>query len=102
VTGFTSVAKLVGVSLRGGKNVAQVQAHVTAKDLELLSELIEAGKVRRRSTGAIRLPRSPQRSPTWNKATPGPRWSWEWPESPPVVRQVGERVARAPGGSGRA
>jgi NADPH:quinone reductase-like Zn-dependent oxidoreductase len=46
VTGFTSVAKLLGVSMRGGKDIAQVQAHVTAKDLELLSELIEAGKVR--------------------------------------------------------
>jgi NADPH:quinone reductase-like Zn-dependent oxidoreductase len=46
VTGFTSVARLLGVSLRGGKDIAQVQAHVTAKDLELLSELIEAGKVR--------------------------------------------------------
>jgi NADPH:quinone reductase-like Zn-dependent oxidoreductase len=46
VTGFTSVAKLLGVSLRGGKAIAQVQAHVTAKDLELLSELIAAGKVR--------------------------------------------------------
>jgi NADPH:quinone reductase-like Zn-dependent oxidoreductase len=46
VTGFTSVRRLLGVSLRGGKNVAMVQAHVAAKDLELLSELIEAGKVR--------------------------------------------------------
>jgi NADPH:quinone reductase-like Zn-dependent oxidoreductase len=46
VTGFTSVAKLLGVSLRGGKDVAQVSAHVTATDLELLSELIGAGKVR--------------------------------------------------------
>jgi NADPH:quinone reductase-like Zn-dependent oxidoreductase len=46
VTGFTSVARLLGVSLRGGKDVAQVQAHVTSRDLELLSELIEAGKVR--------------------------------------------------------
>jgi NADPH:quinone reductase-like Zn-dependent oxidoreductase len=46
VTGFTSVAKLLGVSLRGGKDIAQVQAHVTAKDLELLSKLIAAGKVR--------------------------------------------------------
>ena len=46
VTGFTSVANLLAVSLRGGKDVAQVQAHVTAKDLELLSELIEAGKLR--------------------------------------------------------
>jgi NADPH:quinone reductase-like Zn-dependent oxidoreductase len=46
VTGFTSVAKLLAVSLRGGKDIAQVQAHVTTKDLELLSELIEAGKVR--------------------------------------------------------
>ncbi len=46
VTGFTSVAKLMGVSLRGGKEIAMVQAHVTAKDLELLSEFIEAGKVR--------------------------------------------------------
>jgi NADPH:quinone reductase-like Zn-dependent oxidoreductase len=46
VTGFTSVAKLLGVSLRGGKDVAQVQAHVTAEDLELLSELIAADKLR--------------------------------------------------------
>jgi NADPH:quinone reductase-like Zn-dependent oxidoreductase len=46
VTGFTSVRRLLGVSLRGGRDVAQVQAHVTTADLELLSELIEAGKVR--------------------------------------------------------
>jgi NADPH:quinone reductase-like Zn-dependent oxidoreductase len=46
VTGFTSVRRLLGVSLRGGKDIAQVQAHVSAKDLELLSALIEAGKVR--------------------------------------------------------
>jgi NADPH:quinone reductase-like Zn-dependent oxidoreductase len=46
VTGFTSVAKLLAVSLRGGKNIAMVQAHVTTSDLELLSELLEAGKVR--------------------------------------------------------
>jgi NADPH:quinone reductase-like Zn-dependent oxidoreductase len=46
VTGFTSVAKLVGVSLRGGKDIAMVQAHVTTKDLELLATLIEAGTVR--------------------------------------------------------
>ena len=46
VTGFASVAKLVGLSLRGGKDIALVQAHVTANDLEILSELIEAGKVR--------------------------------------------------------
>ena len=48
VTGFTSMRRLLGVSLRGGKDVAQVQAHVTTKDLELLSELIEAGKLRPR------------------------------------------------------
>jgi len=48
VTGFTSVRGLLGVSLRGGKDVAQVQAHVTTRDLELLTELIEAGKVRPR------------------------------------------------------
>src|SRR5919109_334154 len=46
VTGFTSMGKLMGVSLRGGKDVAQVSAHVATKDLEQLSELIEAGKVR--------------------------------------------------------
>jgi NADPH:quinone reductase-like Zn-dependent oxidoreductase len=46
VTGFTSMAKLLGVSLRGGKDIAQVQAHVNRQDLELLSELIEAGRMR--------------------------------------------------------
>ena len=48
VTGFTSVRLLLGASLRGGKEIATVQAHVAAKDLERLSELIEAGKVRPR------------------------------------------------------
>jgi NADPH:quinone reductase-like Zn-dependent oxidoreductase len=48
VTGFTSVRRLLAVSLRGGKDIAQVQAHVTTKDLELLTELIEAGRVRPR------------------------------------------------------
>ncbi len=46
VVGFTSVAILMGVSLRGGKDIAQVSAHVIAEDLEILSELIESGKVR--------------------------------------------------------
>jgi NADPH:quinone reductase-like Zn-dependent oxidoreductase len=46
VTGFTSMRRLLGVSLRGGNDVAQVQAHVTTEDLGLLSQLIEAGKVR--------------------------------------------------------
>jgi NADPH:quinone reductase-like Zn-dependent oxidoreductase len=46
VVGFTSVPKLIGVSLRGGKDIAMVSAHAASKDLELLSELIQAGKVR--------------------------------------------------------
>jgi NADPH:quinone reductase-like Zn-dependent oxidoreductase len=46
VTGFTSVRRLLAVSLRGGKDVAQVQAHVTTGDLERLSALVEAGKLR--------------------------------------------------------
>ena len=46
VTGFTSLRRLLGISLRGGKDVAMVQAHVTSRDLEQLTALIEAGKVR--------------------------------------------------------
>jgi NADPH:quinone reductase-like Zn-dependent oxidoreductase len=46
VTGFTTLAKLLGVSLRGGKDIALVQAHVATRDLEFLSEMVEAGKVR--------------------------------------------------------
>jgi NADPH:quinone reductase-like Zn-dependent oxidoreductase len=46
VVGFTSVAKLIGVSLRGGKDIAQVSAHVATTDLKLLANLIEADKVR--------------------------------------------------------
>jgi NADPH:quinone reductase-like Zn-dependent oxidoreductase len=45
VVGFTSTAKLIGVSLRGGKDIALVSAHVTTTDLEVISNLIEAGKV---------------------------------------------------------
>jgi NADPH:quinone reductase-like Zn-dependent oxidoreductase len=46
VVGFTSLAKLVSVSLRGGKDIAQVSARVATTDLELLANLIEAGTVR--------------------------------------------------------
>jgi NADPH:quinone reductase-like Zn-dependent oxidoreductase len=46
VVGFTSVANLLGLSVRGGKDIAMVSVHTAAKDLELLSELIEAGKLR--------------------------------------------------------
>jgi NADPH:quinone reductase-like Zn-dependent oxidoreductase len=46
VVGFTSVAKLISLSLRGGRNIAQVSAHVTTTDLEFLANLIEAGEVR--------------------------------------------------------
>jgi len=40
------VAKLIGVSLRGRKDITIVSAHVATTDLEFLSKLIEAGKVR--------------------------------------------------------
>jgi NADPH:quinone reductase-like Zn-dependent oxidoreductase len=46
VVGFTSVAKLIGVSLRGGRDIAIVSAHVVTTDLEYIANLIEAGKVR--------------------------------------------------------
>jgi NADPH:quinone reductase-like Zn-dependent oxidoreductase len=46
VVGFTSVPKLVGVSLMGRMDVAMVTAHPATRDLELLSELIQGGKVR--------------------------------------------------------
>ena len=46
VTGYTNLAEAMGVPLLGGKDIARVSVHVvTTKDLELLSELIEAGKV---------------------------------------------------------
>jgi NADPH:quinone reductase-like Zn-dependent oxidoreductase len=46
VTGYTNLVEAMGVPLRGGKDIARVSADVNAKDLEQLSELIEAGKVR--------------------------------------------------------
>jgi NADPH:quinone reductase-like Zn-dependent oxidoreductase len=46
VTGYTNLAEAVGPVLLGGKAIARVSVHrVTTRDLELLSELIEAGKV---------------------------------------------------------
>ena len=59
VTGFTSVGGLLGVSLRGGKNITMVQAHVTTSDLERLSALIEAGKVRPQIDRRYRFPEIP-------------------------------------------
>jgi NADPH:quinone reductase-like Zn-dependent oxidoreductase len=60
VTGFTSMGKLKGVSLRGGKDIAQVKAKVTTKDLELLSELIEGGEVRPADRPALPVRRDPR------------------------------------------
>jgi NADPH:quinone reductase-like Zn-dependent oxidoreductase len=46
VVGFTTTGRLLGVALRGGKQIAMVAAHATAKDLELLAGLVESGKLR--------------------------------------------------------
>ena len=46
VSGFTTMGKLLDVRLRGGRRISIVSAHATAKDLELLGEVIEAGKLR--------------------------------------------------------
>jgi NADPH:quinone reductase-like Zn-dependent oxidoreductase len=46
VVGFTSVPKLISVSLRGRPDIAMVSAHPATKELKLLSELIQAGKLR--------------------------------------------------------
>jgi len=46
VVGFTTIGNLIRTSLLGGKGVAMVSAHVTTKDLALISALIEAGHVR--------------------------------------------------------
>jgi NADPH:quinone reductase-like Zn-dependent oxidoreductase len=85
VVGFTSVAKLISVSLRGGKNIAQASAHITTTDLEFLSELIEAGKVRPKSTGVIRSPKScSNRLPRTRPYQKG-RSSWARREDLPTV-----------------
>jgi len=42
----TSLAKTMRIGLGGDKDIARVSADVTTADLELLSELIETGKVR--------------------------------------------------------
>jgi Zinc-binding dehydrogenase len=60
VVGFTSVVKLIGVSLRGGKDIAIVSAHVATADLELLSHLIEAGKSGPPHRPALSVRRNPR------------------------------------------
>ena len=46
VTGFTSIPKLLGVSIRGGKMISRVEAHVGTEDLNRLTGLITSGAVR--------------------------------------------------------
>jgi NADPH:quinone reductase-like Zn-dependent oxidoreductase len=46
VTGFTDMTHMLSTSLRGGKTITQVSAHVSSEDLGQLARLIEAGKVR--------------------------------------------------------
>jgi len=40
------MGNVLGVALREGKQISMVSAHATAKDLELLGDLIQAGKLR--------------------------------------------------------
>ena len=58
-TEFSSVRRLLDVSLRGGKEIAQVQAPVTARELERLSDLIEAGKLHPRIDRRYRFDDTP-------------------------------------------
>jgi NADPH:quinone reductase-like Zn-dependent oxidoreductase len=46
VTGFTDMTHMLGTSLRGGKTITQVSAHVSSEDLGQLARLVEGGKVR--------------------------------------------------------
>jgi NADPH:quinone reductase-like Zn-dependent oxidoreductase len=46
VTGFTDMTHMLSTSLRGGKAIAQVSAHVNSGDLGRLARLVEAGQVR--------------------------------------------------------
>ena len=57
--GFSCVRRLLDVSLRGGKDIAQVQAPVAARELERLSDLIEAGKLHPRIDRCYRFDDTP-------------------------------------------
>jgi NADPH:quinone reductase-like Zn-dependent oxidoreductase len=46
VTGFTDMTHMLGTSLRGGKTITQVSAHVSSEDLGQLARLVDGGKVR--------------------------------------------------------
>ena len=76
VVGFTSVAKLISVSLRGGKDVAMVSAHVATTDLEFLSNLIEAGKVHPHIDRRYPFAEIPAAITYLERGTPEGRSSW--------------------------
>ena len=60
-----------------------MSAHVTTADLEFLSNLIEAGKMRPQIDRRYPFTEIPQQSLTWNKATPEGRSSWARREERP-------------------
>jgi NADPH:quinone reductase-like Zn-dependent oxidoreductase len=98
VTGYTSAAMLMRVSLRGGagpggrwswgsrKDIAMVSAHVATEDLELLSELIEAGKVRPQIDRRYPFAEIPAAIAYLEQGRARGRWSWGWHKRFPVAR----------------
>ena len=61
VTGFSSMSNLLRTSLRGGKDISQVTAHVRTEDLEELGTLADAGKLHPvidRSYGFAEVPKA--------------------------------------------
>ena len=46
ITGFTDMTHMLSTSLRGGKTITQVSAHVSSEDLGQLARLVDGGEVR--------------------------------------------------------
>jgi hypothetical protein len=57
VTGFTNMAKLMGVSLRGGKDITMVSAKVVARISSFYRSSLRPAKCAQRSNAAIHSPR---------------------------------------------
>ena len=70
-----------GVSLRGGKDIAIVSAHVAATDLEFLSNLIEAGSAAP-DRPALPVHRNPGSDHVRGTRPRQGRWSWAWRKEP--------------------
>ncbi len=92
VIGFSTLGKLIGTGLFGGKNVKRLATLGSTKDLDALTELIEAGKLKPSIERTYPLAELPAAMRSSRPGMSGGRSWWRWGSEAGTVKPVIDRT----------